>query len=200
MKPLVDWFKEIMTGRLGIDETLASTLDSTVTTVILLGICIGINWLLQSIFRWIINRKDKHHTATWHIVLVRRKLGYNILLLIPGALFYLMVSFAFNDGDKVICSYRGSEGEIFDSKGGTSPVTQHKKMIYEAVYEQEFRAVRQSAIRNASEHMNYRPICKRIVCNQCFLICDDLDMCRQCATQLEESGKPVLSEILEYAL
>lgn len=102
MKPLVDWFKEIMTGRLGIDETLASTLDSTVTTVILLGICIGINWLLQSIFRWIINRKDKHHTATWHIVLVRRKLGYNILLLIPGALFYLMVSFAFNDGDKLI--------------------------------------------------------------------------------------------------
>ena len=102
MKPLVDWFKEIMTGRLGIDETLASTLDSTVTTVILLGICIGINWLLQSIFRWIIKRKDKHHTATWHIVLVRRKLGYNILLLIPGALFYLMVSFAFNDGDKLI--------------------------------------------------------------------------------------------------
>ena len=102
MKPLVDWFKEIMTGRLGIDDTLASTLDSTVTTVILLGICIGINWLLQSIFRWIINRKDKHHTATWHIVLVRRKLGYNILLLIPGALFYLMVSFAFNDGDKLI--------------------------------------------------------------------------------------------------
>ena len=104
---------------------------------------------------------------------------------------------------RVSCANCGAEyanKPIRFSKACVSPATQSKKIIYDAVYEQEFRAVRQSAIRNASEHMNYCPICKRIVCNQCFLICDDLDMCRQCAAQLEESGKPVLSEILEYAL
>jgi hypothetical protein len=30
-----------------------------------------------------------------------------------------------------------------------------------------------------------------VVCNQCFLICDDLDMCRHCAEALQEKGHPV---------
>ena len=80
------------------------------------------------------------------------------------------------------------------SKAGIVPMTPGKKIIYDAVYEQEFMTARQASIRNASEHLNYCPICKRIVCNQCFLICADLDMCRQCAERLEERGRPVLSE------
>ena len=35
------------------------------------------------------------------------------------------------------------------------------------------------------------PICKRLVCDHCFLICDDLDMCVQCATKLNEKGTVV---------
>ena len=80
------------------------------------------------------------------------------------------------------------------SKAGITPPTEGKRIIFEACYEQEFRSARQAAIRDAAEHLNYCPICKRIVCNQCFLICDDLDMCRQCAERLEERGRPVLSE------
>ena len=80
------------------------------------------------------------------------------------------------------------------SKAGIVPMTPGKKIIYDAVYEQEFMTARQASIRNASEHLNYCPICKRIVCNQCFLICDDQDMCRQSAERLEERGRPVLSE------
>ncbi len=69
--------------------------------------------------------------------------------------------------------------------------------MYDALYEQEFRGARYIAIRNAAEHINYCPICKRLVCNQCFLICDDLDMCRQCAADLEQQGSPVGTELLE---
>ena len=83
------------------------------------------------------------------------------------------------------------------SKADESTTTQRKQIIYDALYEQEFREARRVAIRNAAEHMNYCPICKQLVCNTCFLICDDLDMCKQCAADLELDGQPVLVGFLE---
>ena len=83
------------------------------------------------------------------------------------------------------------------SKAGVSPVSQAKKTVYDALYEQEFRAARQTALRAGAEHMNHCPICKQLVCNQCFLICDDLDMCRQCADTLHEKGNPVEAIVIE---
>ena len=43
----------------------------------------------------------------------------------------------------------------------------------------------------AKEIFNICPICKRLVCDHCFLICDDLDMCVQCAAKLNERGTVV---------
>ena len=101
---------------------------------------------------------------------------------------------------RVTCGNCGTEygnKPIRFSRAGIPPVTQSKKIIYDALYEQEFNEARRRAIRNAAEHMNYCPICKRLVCNQCFLICDDLDMCKQCAADLEQQGTPVLVSFLE---
>ena len=86
------------------------------------------------------------------------------------------------------------------SKAGISPQTQSKKVIFDAVYEQEFQSARQAAIRDAAEHLNYCPICKRLVCNRCFLICEDLDMCAQCAELMEEIGTPVVSDVFELVM
>ena len=77
------------------------------------------------------------------------------------------------------------------SKAGIAPNTQSQQVIYEALYEQELRDARQRAVRSAAEHMNFCPICRRLICNQCFLICDDLDMCKACATRLRQQGQPV---------
>ena len=93
--------------------------------------------------------------------------------------------------------YAGKQTKF--SKAGIAPQTPGKKIIYDACYEQEMRDARQAAIREASEHLNYCPICKRLVCNQCFLICDDLDMCKQCAAELNEHGRPVLSGVIDVA-
>ncbi len=104
---------------------------------------------------------------------------------------------------RVTCASCGTEygnKPIRFSKAEISPATQSKQIIYDTLYEQEFREARRVAIRNAAEQMNYCPICKRLVCNQCFLICDDLDMCKQCAADLEQQGKPVLSGIIEAAM
>ena len=86
------------------------------------------------------------------------------------------------------------------SKAGIAPPTEGKRIIFEACYEQEFRAARQAAIRDAAEQLNYCPICKRLVCNRCFLICEDLDMCKQCAAHLEEAGSPVVTDVLDAAI
>ena len=83
------------------------------------------------------------------------------------------------------------------SKAEIPPTTQSKQIIYDALYEQEFREARRIAVRNAAEHMNYCPICKQLVCDRCFLICDDLDMCIQCARDLEQQGNPVLVSLFE---
>ena len=101
---------------------------------------------------------------------------------------------------RVTCGNCGKEygnKPIRFSKAEILPTTQRMRIIYDALYEQEFKEARRVAIRNAAEHMNYCPICKRLVCNQCFLICDDLDMCKQCAADLQQQGKPVLIGYLE---
>jgi hypothetical protein len=101
---------------------------------------------------------------------------------------------------RIACSTCGTEyggKPVRFSKAGMTPPTEGKQIIFEACYEQEFRAARQAAIRDAAEHLNYCPICKRLICNRCFLICEDLDMCRQCARAMEETGTPVALDILE---
>ena len=95
------------------------------------------------------------------------------------------------------CGLEYGNKPILFSKASTAPTTPNKQIIYDALYEQEFRSARQIAVRNAAEHMNYCPICKRLVCDRCFLICEDLDMCKQCACDLEQQGTPVAMGFLE---
>ena len=98
-----------------------------------------------------------------------------------------------------VCGDEFANKPIRFSKAGVIPPNEGKKIIFDAIYQQEFRAARQASVRNAAEQLNYCPICKRLVCNRCFLICDDLDMCKQCAVLLQEPGSPVLPDVLEAA-
>lgn len=104
---------------------------------------------------------------------------------------------------RIACSACGTEfggKKTRFSKAGIIPPTEGKKVIFDAIYEQEFQSARQVAVRSAAEHLNYCPICKRLVCNQCFLICEDLDMCKECAAALEQKGQPVAQQAMEAAI
>ena len=101
---------------------------------------------------------------------------------------------------RVVCGSCGTgygNRPIRFSKACIVPAAKNQQILYDALYEQEFRAARQIAVRNAAEHMTYCPICRRLVCNQCFLICEDLDMCTQCAADLDQQGRPVTAGVLE---
>ena len=104
---------------------------------------------------------------------------------------------------RIACGACGAEygnKPVRFSKAGEIPQTLKKAALYEILYSQELQTVRLSTVREAAEHLNYCPVCKRLICNRCFLICEDLDMCRQCASAMEETGTPVELDVLEMAI
>ena len=55
-------------------------------------------------------------------------------------------------------------------------------------------AAREMAAAEAAEIFNYCPVCGRLVCDRCFLICEDLDLCIACAKALRVRGRIVAGE------
>ena len=91
------------------------------------------------------------------------------------------------------CGTQFGNKSVRFSKAGAIPQTLKKAALYEILYAQELQTARLRAVREAAEDLNYCPVCKR-------LICEDLDMCRQCASAMEETGIPVVSDIPEIVL
>ena len=72
-------------------------------------------------------------------------------------------------------------------------MSQHreKQELYEVLYQREKERALQAARKEARERFSQCPICRRLVCDSCFLICDEMDLCRECAGRMKESGEPV---------
>ena len=66
-----------------------------------------------------------------------------------------------------------------------------KKELYDAIYQREKERALQAAGQEARERFSQCPICRRLVCDSCFLICDEMDLCRECAARMKEPGEPV---------
>ena len=101
---------------------------------------------------------------------------------------------------RVLCACCGAEygkSPRRFSRAGIAPENRSRQIIFDALYEQELRLAREFSLREAAEHMNYCPICRRLVCNGCFMICEDLDMCCECAEKLGQTGQLVLHGIVD---
>jgi hypothetical protein len=55
-----------------------------------------------------------------------------------------------------------------------------------SIWQSEHEAAYERANREAMMHFNRCPVCKRWVCDDCFLLLEDRDVCREC---LEQSTK-----------
>ena len=81
------------------------------------------------------------------------------------------------------------------SKAGAEPESEGMRTILCTLYEREREAAREKATAEAAEFFNYCPVCGRLVCDRCFLICEDLDLCIACAKALQVRGDVVAGEV-----
>ena len=77
------------------------------------------------------------------------------------------------------------------SRSGVKPTSDEKQTVYNTLYRIEKEAALERAAAELKTIFNFCPVCRRVVCDHCFLVCDDLDMCSACAGRLKEYGEPV---------
>jgi hypothetical protein len=94
----------------------------------------------------------------------------------------------------LVCKECGSEWRstpIRFSKAGENASTEERRIILKMLYEREHAAALENAAEEAKNYFNICPHCGKMVCDDCFLICEDLDICRSCAESLKETGEPI---------
>lgn len=77
------------------------------------------------------------------------------------------------------------------SRSGVTPETPGKQVIFDTLYRQEKDNALTRSVRQAEGAFNQCPVCGRLVCDCCFLVCEELDLCMDCAGRLQEQGVPV---------
>ena len=74
------------------------------------------------------------------------------------------------------CGRTWHSSPVHFSKAGTKPETEGMRAVFRTLYEREREAAREKAAAEALEIFSQCPVCGRLVCNRCFLICEDLDL------------------------
>ena len=97
---------------------------------------------------------------------------------------------------KFLCSACGTwyhSKPIPFSRAGSSVSDENKKVIYDAIYRREWMNARNAVLDDAVNYFSICPICHELICERCFWICDEIEMCCSCAERLHQSGKPVMA-------
>lgn len=102
MTNIAKWLNGLLTDTLHMNPNIAGLLSTAILITAMILVAIGVNWLTQSLFRWISNHNIKLIPSRWRPFLVKRKLGHHILLLIPGIILYMLPYIAFERGTDII--------------------------------------------------------------------------------------------------
>ncbi len=90
-----------------------------------------------------------------------------------------------------VCGKRWTSTPVAFSKAGEPAESEAKQFVYQALYQREKQQAALKAVDEAKRSLNLCPVCKTITCDSCFMICDDLDMCVDCAKVLQQTGELV---------
>lgn len=96
-----------------------------------------------------------------------------------------------------VCGFRWESQPTRFSKAGVVPENAGKRVIFQALYQREKEDAFDRAVTEALGHFSLCPICQRLVCDRCFLLGEDIDLCTDCAAALQERGEPVESLSVE---
>ena len=102
MNSIANWLDTLLTEGLHINPDIAGFVNKAIIVTAMILIATGLNWLIQSVFRWASNHSRRLRKTRWHPFLSKRKLGHHILLLIPGIVLYLLPYIAFQKDEDII--------------------------------------------------------------------------------------------------
>ncbi|MBQ3245119.1 MAG: mechanosensitive ion channel [Bacteroidales bacterium] len=102
MTNISQWLHDLLAVKMNIDPDIAGILSTLLLVGAMIAIGVGINWLLQYILRWFTKRSKKLKHSKWNSIIVQRRLGHHILLLIPGIILYLLPYMIFERDSRTI--------------------------------------------------------------------------------------------------
>ncbi len=102
MKSTVEWLDRLLVERLNINPDIAGTINTAIIIIAMVLAAVGLNWLLQNIYRWLSKRNVRFIRSKWHPYLAKRNLGHHILLLIPGFVFYMLPYLTFDKTSDIV--------------------------------------------------------------------------------------------------
>jgi len=102
MTKISQWLHDLLAVKMNVDPDIAGILSTLLLVGAMIAIGVGINWLLQYILSWFTKRSKKLKHSRWNSIIVQRRLGHHILLLIPGIILYLLPYMIFERDSRTI--------------------------------------------------------------------------------------------------
>ena len=102
MTNISQWLHDLLAVKMNVDPDIAGILSTLLLVGAMIAIGVGINWLLQYILSWFTKRSKKLKHSKWNSIIVQRRLGHHILLLIPGIILYLLPYMIFERDSRTI--------------------------------------------------------------------------------------------------
>lgn len=102
MLKIAEKYSELLIDKVGLSETSGGIIYGASAVVLMIAAGVGINWGIQWVFAWIMEKRSKNKRSRWHGYLVKRRLGHHLLLLIPGMLLYVLPYLFYKTDDQMI--------------------------------------------------------------------------------------------------
>lgn len=102
MLKIAEKYSELLINRSGLSEGLGGVIYSASAVVLMIAAGVGINWGIQRLFTWIMEKRDVRKRSRWHGYLVKRRLGHHLLLLIPAMVLYVLPYLFYKTADPMI--------------------------------------------------------------------------------------------------
>jgi len=102
MLKIAERYSELLIDKVGLSETSGGIIYGASAVVLMIAAGVGINWGIQWLFAWIMEKRAKNKRSRWHGYLVKRRLGHHLLLLIPGMLLYVLPYLFYKTDDQMV--------------------------------------------------------------------------------------------------
>ena len=102
MLKIAERYSELLIDKVGLSETSGGIIYGASAVVLMIAVGVGINWGIQWLFAWIMEKREKNKRSRWHGYLVKRRLGHHLLLLIPGMLLYVLPYLFYKTDDQMV--------------------------------------------------------------------------------------------------